>query len=65
MTKTSTIRRKIKEYEKSYYIHIYRERERVRYNNHFSIHQKLTHHCKSTIFQFKMRKGRIASRKGM
>ena len=62
MTKTSTIRRKIKEYEKEY-IYIYIERESMRYNNHFAIHQKLTQHFKSTIFQFKMRKGRIASRK--
>ena len=63
MTKTSTIRRKINEYEKEH-THIHIHRERVGYNNHFAIHQKLLQHCKSTIFLFKMRKGRIPSRKG-
>ena len=37
------------EYEKEYiyiYTHIYVEL------NHFAVHQKLTHHCKSIILQF-------------
>ena len=36
------------------YIYIYRERERERELIYFAVQQKLTQHCKATIFQKKL-----------